>query len=64
MNFIRSLNRGIFYFFKPEFSNLVANFRYESHENIQNFKPNIPKIMHAESPKPWAMGREYYYNSD
>ena len=35
MNIIRRLNRGNFYFFKLEFSNFVANWRYESYGKIQ-----------------------------
>ena len=35
MNFIRRLNKGIYLFFKLEFSNFVANWWYESMEKYK-----------------------------
>ena len=37
MNFIRRLNKGIFLFFKQDFSNYLANWRHEIYRHIQNF---------------------------
>ena len=41
LNFIRRLNRE-FLPFKPEFSNFVASWRYESYGKIQNFTKFMP----------------------
>ena len=61
MNFIRRLNRAKLLFFKPEFSNFMANWRYKSYGKIQNFS-SISKIIPARPKKHRYMGCEYHYN--
>ena len=58
MNFIRRLNREKNLFFKPEFSNWVANQWYGNYEKKTKFQLNIFKIMPAKPKKHTDMGCE------
>ena len=61
MNLIRRLNRGNLYFSKLEFSNVVANWRYESYGQIQNFRSIYLKLCML-GQKHSVMDCEYRYN--
>ena len=62
MNFIRRLNREKFLFFKPEFSNWVANQWYGNYEKKTMFQLNISKIMPAKPKNTgmWVVNRSIF----